>query len=100
MTANQPQGGSVNEERLYSEEYVLRAVEEMGTALTALFDREANIIRDEQRAGGPTGIDPRRAGMRDAYEACAEAVTKATTRKMIVWPEVAIKFTVPAEAKP
>ena len=87
-------------DNLYSEEDVLKAVEEMGTALTELFTREANAIRDEQRAGGPTGIDPRRAGMRDAYEACAEAVIKATTRKMIVWPEVAIKFSVPAEAKP
>lgn len=81
-------------------EETLNAIGEMGDALSELFMREANAIRDEQRTGGPCGLDPTRAGMKAAYEACAEAVTKATTRKMIIWPEVAIKFTVPAEAKP
>lgn len=81
-------------------EETLNAIGEMGDALSELFMREANLIRDEQVKGGPMGIDPRRAGQREVYEACAEAVTKATTRRMVVWPEVAIKFTVPSEAKP
>lgn len=73
-------------------EETLNAIGEMGDALSELFWREAKAI------DGST--DPRWLGRKEAYEACAEAVTKATTRRMIVWPEVAIKFTVPAEAKP
>lgn len=73
-------------------EETLNAIGEMGDRLSELFLREAKAIDGT--------VDQRWLGRKEAYEACAEAVTKATTRRMIVWPEVAIKFTVPSEAKP
>ncbi len=76
-----------------AEESSLVNIEAFGTALAELFEREAEAL------GAPedgTRID----GLRSAYLACAEAATKASTRKLIVWPEVAIRFTIPAEAKP
>jgi len=72
-------------------EETLQAIGELGDRLTELFIKEAQAI------DGTT--DPRWLGRKEAYEACANAVTKATTRKMVVWPEVHIKFMVPSEAK-
>ncbi len=70
----------------------MAAISELGDRLTELFIREAQAIDGS--------VGPRWLGRKEAYEACAEAVTKATTRKMVVWPEVMIKFCVPSEAKP
>ena len=75
-------------------EETLNAVEEMGTALTELFEREAKALEDKH--------NPNTVGRREAYEACALAVIKATTRKMVMIApmDFQIRFRVPAEAKP
>ena len=87
----------------WTHEQVLTAIEDMGTQFTELFEREAQAIADAHegnkvRPFGP--LDPQMLGRKEAYEACAHAMIKGTTRKLIVWPTVDIKFTVPSEAKP
>lgn len=72
-------------------EETMNAIGELGDRLAELFIREAQQLRVTR--------DERLLGKADAYEACANAVTKATTRRMMVWPDVSIKFTVPREAK-
>lgn len=87
----------------WTHEQVWTAIEDMGTQFTELFEREAQNIEDAHEGNKVRPfhpMDPRMIGRKEAYEACALAMIKGTTRKMIVWPSVEIKFTVPSEAKP
>lgn len=84
----------MKEEEVYTLEDCLRAVEDHGTQLTELFEREARQC---------LGSDDRSIGRREAYEACALATIKATTRKILINGQTMvphIQFKIPLEAKP
>ena len=70
-------------------EETMAEIDRVTTELADLFARFSRA---------PEGATDFQRGQADAFERAAHACNKAGTRKMIVWPEVAIKFTVPGDA--
>jgi hypothetical protein len=63
--------------------------------LADTFEREARISD-----GSVTMTEDRRAGQAEAFRAAAEAVVKASTRNMYLFPEPWIGYCAPCEARP